>query len=139
MPALSCSHGNVITRLQVIGAYELDVCYNMPCCKCGGPWHNCTAACCPCCKGLAKPSGPEWEAAEAGFEPFLAEAATTAFKVGGCCMDVFKVKANLDADWTTRANTYLATHGLKVEVCAFYTSDGKSAHPHLVLQFSKTS
>ena len=43
----------------------------------------------------------------------------------------------LDGDWTGRANAYLATHGLALEVCAFYTSDGKSSHPHLVLQFRK--
>ena len=61
-------------------------------------------------------------------------------KNAGCCgADCMKMKAALDADWTTRANAYLGTHGLQVEVCAFYTSDGKSAHPHLVLQYSKTA
>ena len=121
----------------VIGSLELNVCYENPCCKCGGgPWYNCNP-CGACCPGVAPPKGEEWEKAKDGFEVFLTEAATTAFKTGGCCMDVFKVKTALDADWTTRANTYLATHGLQVEVCAFYTSDGKSTSPHLVLQFKK--
>ena len=95
------------------------------------------------------PTGPEWEKAKDGFAPFLEEGAAIAFKSGaplscvqgGCvqcgCMDVFKAKAALDADWTNRANTYLADHGLQVEVCAFYVSDGKSSTPHLFIQFSK--
>ena len=48
-----------------------------------------------------------------------------------------RAKPALDNDWTGRANTYLATHGLTVEVCAFYTYNGQSASPHLVVQFSK--
>ena len=49
-------------------------------------------------------------------------------------------KAALDADWTNRANTYLADHGLQVEVCAFYTSAGEGgAYPRLFIQFSKTA
>ena len=51
---------------------------------------------------------------------------------------IFKIKAALDAEWLSRANTYLATHNLHVEVCAFYTSDGKNTTPHLVLQFTKS-
>ena len=47
-------------------------------------------------------------------------------------------KASLDKDWTTRANAVLGKQGLSVEVCAFYTSDGKNTSPHLVLQFTKT-
>jgi len=127
----------------VVGALELNICYDcpLPCCQIGGPWNNCCAdKCCPsCCPGLKSPHGAEWEAASAGFEVFLSEAYTTAKGVGGCCTDVFKIKAALDAEWTGRANTYLATHGLKLEVCAFYTSDGKSSTPHLVLQFRKAS
>ena len=132
----------------VIGGLELNICYDMPCCKCGGPWYNCCSNM-PCCKGLQAPTGPEWEKAKDGFAPFLEEGAAIAFKSGaplscvqgGCvqcgCMDVFKAKAALDADWTNRANTYLADHGLQVEVCAFYVSDGKSSTPHLFIQFSK--
>ena len=122
----------------VIGSLELNICYDTPCCKCGSPWYNCNP-CGACCPGVAPPKGPEWEKAKEGFEPFLAEAATTALKVGGCCMDVFKAKKALDGDWTDRANGYLGQHGLSVEVCAFYTSDGKSATPHLCLQFTKTA
>ena len=125
----------------VIGGLELNICYDMPCCKCGGPWYNCCtfAIESTCCKGFQAPTGPEWEKAKDGFAPFLEEGAATAFKSGGCCMDVFKAKAALDADWTNRANTYLADHGLQVEVCAYYTSDGKSSTPHLFIQFSKTA
>ena len=85
------------------------------------------------------PTGPEWEKAKDGFAPFLEEGAATAFesRQSGCQNDVFKAKAALDADWTNRANTYLADHGLQVEVCAFYVSDGKSSTPHLFIQFSK--
>ena len=122
----------------VVGALELNICYRTPCCKCRGPWDSkCCEVFCPCCPGMHSPTGAEWEAAKEGFTPFLEEAATTAFKVGGCCMNVFNVKKELDKDWTNRANTYLATHGLTLEVCAYYTSDGKSTHPHLVLQFTK--
>ena len=40
------------------------------------------------------------------FAPFLEEAATTAFKSGGCCMNVFSAKkAELNEDRTNRANT----------------------------------
>ena len=130
----------------VIGGLELNIqCFNcisysyMPCC--GGPWYNCCtfAIESTCCKGFQAPTGPEWEKAKDGFAPFLEEGAAIAFKSGGCCMDVFKAKAALDADWTNRANTYLADHGLQVEVCAFYVSDGKSSTPHLFIQFSKTA
>ena len=86
---------------------------------------------------LQTPTGPEWEAAKDGFKPFLEEGAKTALSAGGCCMNPFAAKTALDADWTARANTYLGTHGLAVEVCAFYTSDGKSATPHVVIQFHK--
>ena len=124
----------------VIGGLELNICYDMPCCKCGGPWYNCCSNM-PCCKGLQAPTGPEWEKAKDGFAPFLEEGAATAFesRQDGCQNDVFKAKAALDADWTNRANTYLADHGLQVEVCAYYTSDGKSSTPHLFIQFSKTA
>ena len=127
----------------VIGGFELNFCYDA--CDCGGPWYNCCKVLpigmCDgaCCKGIQAPTGPEWEKAKDGFAPFLEEGAATAFKSGGCCMDVFKAKAALDADWTNRANTYLADHGLQVEVCAYYTSDGKSSTPHLFIQFSKTA
>ena len=124
----------------VIGGLELNISYSyMPCC--GGPWYNCCTCAIEstCCKGFQAPTGPEWEKAKDGFAPFLEEGAATAFKSGGCCMDVFKAKAALDADWTNRANTYLADHGLQVEVCAYYTSDGKSSTPHLFIQFSKTA
>ena len=90
-----------------------------------------------CCPGLKPPKGPEWEAAEAGFKILQDEATSIIMKTKNCCFDPFKVKAALDADWTVRANAELAKNGLAVTVHAFYTSDGKSAHPHLVLQFSK--
>jgi len=127
---------------EVVGALELNLCYDVPCCKCGDPWYNCcTETMCPCCPGITKPKGAEWDAAKEGMKPFLEEAKTTVFAkgkaCGGCCIDVFKAKEALDADWTTRVNAYLETHGLSVEVCAFYTSDGKSTTPHLVMQFSK--
>ena len=122
----------------VVGAFELNICYNAPCCKvCGGPWHKPCCTITMCCPGLAEPHGAEWDAAKDGFAPFLEEAATTALKAGGCCMNPSKAKTALDADWTNRANTYLAGHGLSVAVHAFYTSDGKSATPHVVLQFAK--
>ena len=129
----------------VIGGLELNICYDV--CECGGPWYNCCKVLpigiCEgaCCKGIQAPTGPEWEKAKDGFAPFLEEGAATAFESRGCgCdMDVFKAKAALDADWTNRANTYLADHGLQVEVCAYYTSDGKSSTPHLFIQFSKTA
>lgn len=101
------------------------------------------ASCCPraCCPGVASPAGPEWDKAQAGFTAFLEEAYELAIHKTphGCCgcHDVFKIKATLDGEWTARADAYLAEHGLQVEVCAFYTSDGKSTSPHLVLQFSK--
>ena len=126
----------------VIGGLELNISYSyMPCC--GGPWYNCCtfAIESTCCKGFQAPTGPEWEKAKDGFAPFLEEGAATAFesRQSGCQNDVFKAKAALDADWTNRANTYLADHGLQVEVCAFYVSDGKSSTPHLFIQFSKTA
>ena len=137
----------------VIGGFELNFCYDACDGECnaqGGPWYNCCKVLpigiCEgaCCKGIQAPTGPEWEKAKDGFAPFLEEGAAIAFEAhlkacGGCCMDVFKAKAALDADWTNRANTYLADHGLQVEVCAFYVSDGKSSTPHLFIQFSKTA
>ena len=119
----------------------MNLCWEMPCCKCGGSaWYNCCKTNC-CCPGMKAPSGPEWEAAKEGLKPFLDEAVPVVFDkgkaCGGCCLDVFAAKKALDGDWTGRANAYLATHGLALEVCAFYTSDGKSSHPHLVLQFRK--
>ena len=126
----------------VVGAMELNLCYNCPggICKQCGLWNNCCAdTFCPCCGGITTPKGPEWEAAKEGFKPLMEEAGVIALKASGCCSDVFGMKKVLDAEWTDRANTYLATHGLKVEVCAFYTSNGKSAEPHLVIQFSKTA
>jgi len=123
----------------VVGGMELNMCLDCPIGICGSAWHSCS--CCGCCPGLKAPSGPEWDAAAAGFEPFKEECVKICFdKASSCCCncpDCFKMKANLDADWTNRANEYLKAHGLKVEVHAFYTSDGKSSTPHLVLQFSK--
>eukprot|EP00326_Haptolina_ericina_P008476 CAMPEP_0181224680 /NCGR_PEP_ID=MMETSP1096-20121128/31261_1 /TAXON_ID=156174 ORGANISM="Chrysochromulina ericina, Strain CCMP281" /NCGR_SAMPLE_ID=MMETSP1096 /ASSEMBLY_ACC=CAM_ASM_000453 /LENGTH=92 /DNA_ID=CAMNT_0023317789 /DNA_START=96 /DNA_END=374 /DNA_ORIENTATION=- len=89
---------------------------------------------------MSTPTGPEWEAAQPGFQTFLDEAATVGSAAGkGCCncYDVMKMKAELDKEWTAKANEYLKAHGLILEVHAFYTSDGKSSHPHLVLQFKK--
>ena len=36
--------------------------------------------------------------------------------------DVMKMKAELDKEWTAKANEYLKAHGLILEVHAFYTS-----------------
>ena len=126
----------------VIGMKELNLCADCgPCCP---VWDGCGEFM-RCCDGLRLPSGPEWDAAEPDFQPFLDECAQIAIadqksrSCGGLCIDVFRAKGNLDNDWTIRANTYLAKHGLQVEVCAFYTSDGKSSTPHLCLQFSKTA
>ena len=135
----------------VIGGFELNFCYDACDGECnagGGPWYNCCKVLpigmCDgaCCKGIQAPTGPEWEKAKDGFAPFLEEGAATAFesRQDGCQNDVFKAKAALDADWTNRANTYLADHGLQVEVCAFYTSAGEGgAYPRLFIQFSKTA
>merc|ERR1719313_1892884 len=99
----------------VIGALELNICYDVPCCKmCGGPWYNC-CECRMCCPGTAKPIGPEWDAAKEGFKPMLDEAATIALKSGGCCFNCFRAKDSLDEDWTKRADEYLGKHGLAVE------------------------
>jgi len=117
----------------VVGALELNLCPG--CCPCGGSWNR--AGCSPCCPGLSMPSGPEWEAAQAGFKTYLDEAASIAYGAKGFCANPHKIKSALDAEWTAKADTYLATHGLQVEVCAYWTSDGKSSHPHVVLQFSK--
>ena len=98
----------------VIGALELNLCGGGPCamCKCCGKWNNCCAdTFCPCCPGVTSPKGPEWEAAKEGFAPFMEEAATVAYEKAircGCCNDVMMAKQLLDADWTSRANAYLA-------------------------------
>merc|ERR1711924_162455 len=119
----------------VIGALEIN-----NCCICPGTRHGGCCTC--CCPGLASPSGLEWDSAKPGFEPMLKEAAHIAHNQAakGCCgcHDVFNQKSKLDAEWTPKANEFLGQHGLSVEVCAFVTSDGKNAHPHLVLQFTKT-
>ena len=122
---------------RVIGAMEMNMCHDFPvlggCCP---KWAS--RDCCGMCPGMSKPSGPEWEAAAPEFEPILEDAFKLATANKGCCgADVHKMKATLDASWTGGANDYLKKHSLSVEVCAFYTSDGKGAHPHLVLQFSK--
>lgn len=87
----------------------------------------------PCCKPLRAPSGPEWEAvlATGDWPRMLAEAEKLCAAKAGCCSDVFKMKAELDASWLSQANGFLDSHGLRVEVLAFYTSDGKSSTPHL--------
>ena len=104
-----------------------------PCCP---RWDS--GGCMGMCPGLAKPKGEEWDKAEAGFQVFMDEAFTTCSKTKGCCGgNVNAMKASLDADWSMRANKYLAEYGLSCEVTAFYTSDGKGAHPHLIIQFSK--
>merc|ERR1712216_716735 len=106
-----------------------------PCC---GKWHGG----CPCRPAVAYPKGDEWEEAYLGFQPMLDDASNIALKEAPgskCCgcPDVHEMKRVLDADWTTKANDYLSEHKLGVEVCAFYTSDGHGATPHLVLQFHK--
>ena len=94
----------------------------------------------PCCRGLEPPKGPEWEPAAAGFEPFLEEAYTLCQKNAGCCgSDCLKMKKVLDEEWLGRANEYLGTHKLKVEVFAFYSYNGQSTQPHLMLQIKKAT
>ena len=44
------------------------------------------------------------------------------------------MKKVLDEEWLGRANEYLGTHKLKVEVFAFYSYNGQSTQPHLMLQ-----
>ena len=127
----------------VVGALELNLCKDS-CCMCAPAWNGCcmgSNACKSCCPGLVSPNGPEWEAAQAGFKVLQDEAYHIAMveapKRCGCCSDVFTIKRLLDEKWTERANEFLKEHGLSVEVCAFFTSDGKSSSPHLVLQFTK--
>lgn len=114
---------------EIIGALEFNMCKNS-CCFCCDAWYGCAN---PCCKGLATPSGPEWEAAKPGFKVLLDEAYHIAdkdvAKCCACCNDVFAMKSALDEKWTGRANEFLAQHKLKVEVHAFYTSDGKNTTP----------
>ena len=99
--------------------------------------------CMPCCKAVAPPKGPEWDAvvATGDWPRILAEANAIANKVpkscGGCCPDIFKMKAELDAQWLSKANGFLQPHGLSCEILAFYTSDGKSSTPHLWIQLKK--
>ena len=47
------------------------------------------------------------------------------------------MKAALDSEWLSKANDELGKNGLLCKVHSFFTSDGKSAQPHLVIQFSK--
>ena len=124
---------------DAIGVLQYNVC---SCCPGGDTF---TPGCCPCevgcCKAIGPPSGPEWDAviANAEWPRIKAEAEKLAKANGGCCTDVFKIKRVLDEQWLAEANTFLGAKGLKVEVLAFYTSDGKSSTPHLWLQFKKTA
>ena len=60
----------------------MNLCWEMPCCKCGGSaWYNCCKTNC-CCPGMKAPSGPEWEAAKEGLKPFLDEAVPVVFDKG---------------------------------------------------------
>ena len=43
----------------------------------------------------------------------------------------------IDSEWLSKANDELGKNGLLCKVHSFFTSDGKSAQPHLVIQFSK--
>ena len=47
------------------------------------------------------------------------------------------MKAELDAQWLSKANGFLGDKGMYCEVLAFYTSDGKSSTPHLWIQIFK--
>ena len=116
----------------VVGALNLNTCKQcVPCCGAfwGGP--N------PCCAGVSRPSGDEWQSAlSAGFQDHLDEAwevAKHAPRMCGCCMDPMNVKPALDAEWTPKANEFLKDHGLEVSVRTFYTQSGAG----LVLQFRK--
>ena len=91
----------------------------------------------PCCRGMEPPKGPEWEPAAAGWEPLLEEALTICDKHNGCCPSVHNMKTSLDQEWTAKANEYLNKHSLQVEVHGFYTYNGQSSQPHLVLQIKK--
>jgi hypothetical protein len=70
----------------VIGALEFNTCSEcscLPCCAKTWAGNNCCKGCCP---GMSTPTGPEWEAAQPGFQTFLDEAATVGSAAGkGCC------------------------------------------------------
>ena len=51
--------------------------------------------------------------------------------------DLAQMKAELDAQWLSKANGFLGDKGMYCEVLAFYTSDGKSSTPHLWIQIFK--
>ena len=107
---------------NIVGAFQLNVCVG-----CGPKWNDCCAMGGPCCRGLDPPSGPEWESAKAGFMPMLDDAYTICAKHNGCCPSIERMKKDLDAEWTPKANTYLGTYKLSVEVHAFYTYNGQSS------------
>ena len=122
-----------------VGVFQFGIC---ACCPGGGQFNAVNTCCCmPCCKPLRPPSGPEWDKVDQGeWAIMIAEAAQIANstpKGCGCCLDVFKIKAELDAQWLSKANGFLDGSGLYCEVLAFYTSDGKSSTPHLWIQIFK--
>ena len=117
---------------DAIGALKYEIC---TCCPGGGTFAKNDMCCCCCPQAVRGPSGPEWDAVIASGEwpRFQKDAETIAAaspkSCMGCCEDVFKMKADLDEQWLSTANEFLGTHGLRVEVLAFYTSDGKSSTP----------
>jgi hypothetical protein len=86
-----------------------------------------------------EPTGPEWGAASADFQPFFEEAAAATYNLisWGCCISISEVKDHLDSDWTIRANSYLAQHGLEAEVCVYFTYTRDDRVRHIAVQFSK--
>ena len=105
---------------------------------------NCCSSCNWCCPALGHPKGIEWDNAAPGFKRYLREAADIALNEEenffcGCCADVSKMKAALEAAWLPGAQDYLADFGLGVNIHAFISYNGNSTSPHLQLQFYKTS
>lgn len=99
---------------DVVGNFHFNNCKG-----CGPQWND-------CCMSGKPPSGPEWEAAKPTFLPLLEEAYAICDKNNGCCPSIEKMKTDLEADWTAKANEALHPHGLKVEICAFYQYSARS-------------
>lgn len=126
---------------DVIGAIQYNFCAD--CCPffpvaCAPTQSgDCCASCCP---GVAKPKGPEWEAAmAAGFQSHIDKihGIVQADKACCGCPDPIRLKNTFDQEWTPAANEFLKPHGLKVEVSGFYTYNGQSSQPNLFFQFKK--
>ena len=82
------------------------------------------------------PRGLEWEAAEPGFQRFLNEAKDVARSVGGCCgYNLQSVKAALDTQWITQANSFLSSFNLRADTFLWVSDNGK--HLRFAIQIFK--